>query len=84
MSAQPGTQRHSGSLSHLAKKPWESISEVCKDAAVFLDDGAAELLHWAGGIELLSNCVGVYDLNSQLSAPTRSFIAAVSCMISPY
>lgn len=64
-------------LFDLARQPWRSVGTVCKDAAVFLDDGAAELLHWAGGVKLLEGCVGVYDLHSDLNPVARDFIAAV-------
>ena len=71
-------QKWSSSLGELSCRPWREVGEVCKDAAVFLDDGAAELLHWAGGMKLLSGSVGLYDLHAQLSPVARDFIAAVS------
>lgn len=64
-------------LSELAIRPWKEVARVCKDAAVFLDDPAAELLHWAGGLELLGECVGVYDLYKDLNSIARDFIATV-------
>lgn len=69
----------SSSLGEISRTTWESVGSVCKDAAVFVDDGAGELLHWAGGIALLDGCVGVYDLHSELPPIARDFIAAVSC-----
>ena len=68
----------SASLSELSSRLWTTVGRVCKDAAVFLDDGAAELLHWAGGLKLIQGCVGAYDLHSELSGVARDFIAAVS------
>lgn len=66
-------------LRELARQPWKSIENICKDAAVFLDDSSAELLHWAGGVELLSGCVGVHHLCTDLTPVARDFIASVSC-----
>jgi hypothetical protein len=68
------------SLADLSRKPWKAVSGVSRDAAVFVDDGAAELLHWAGGVRLLEGCVGVYDLHSELSTIAKDFIAAVGCV----
>ena len=62
----------------IAQQPWKSISSICKDAAVFLDDSCAELLHWAGGVELLGGAVGIYDLYGDLTQIARDFIASVS------
>lgn len=59
-------------------RPWKEVSAVCSDAAVFVDDGAGELLHWAGGLALLEGCIGVYDLFGELSPIARDFIAKVS------
>ena len=56
---------------------WTEVSSLCGGAAVFLDSGAAELLHWAGGVRLLGDCVGVYDLYQDLSPVARDFIATV-------
>lgn len=64
-------------FAHWSKQPWREISKVCQNAAVFLDGGAAELLHWAGGVQLLGSCVGVYDLYRDPSPVARDFIAAV-------
>ena len=58
-------------------RPWKDVAAVCQDAAVFVDDGAGELLHWAGGLALLRGCVGVYDLFAELSPVARDFIAKV-------
>ena len=57
--------------------PWKEVAAVCRDAAVFVDDGAGELLHWAGGLALLQGSVGVYDLFGDLSPLARDFIAKV-------
>lgn len=65
-------------LRDLASQPWKSIQNICKDAAVFVDDSCAELLHWAGGVELLRGCVGVHDLYSDLTPVASNFIASVS------
>ncbi len=64
-------------LQGLCFSAWKEVADVCKDAAVFVDDGAAELLHWAGGLELLES-TGVYNLYEDLNTVTRDFIAIVS------
>ena len=64
--------------------PWREIAAVCHDAAVFVDDGAGELLHWAGGLALLEGCIGVYDLFGELSPVARDFIAKVGMLIETY
>ena len=56
---------------------WQEVAAVCRDAAIFLDDGAGELLHWAGGLALLEGTVGVYDLFGELSPIARDFISKV-------
>ena len=68
-------------LRTLSQQPWKSIENVCKDAAVFLDNSCAELLHWAGGVELLGGSVGIYDLYGELSPITKDFIASVSFFV---
>ena len=65
-------------LKEIAVRPWKEVVDLCKDAAVFLDDSAADLLHWAGGLELLSGCLGVYDMYKDLNPVARDFIATVS------
>lgn len=60
-----------------SRRLWTEVSSLCGGAAVFLDSGAAELLHWAGGVRLLGDCVGVYDLYQDLSPVARDFIAMV-------
>ena len=62
------------------KRLWREVSSVCRDSAVFLDSGAAEVLHWAGGVRLLGDCVGVYDLYRVLSPVARDFIAMVGAV----
>ena len=69
-------------FSQASRAPWQWVNAVCQGAAVFLDAGAAELLHWAGGVALLGDCVGVYDLYHDLNPVARDFIAAVSNLIS--
>ena len=64
--------------------PWREVAAVCHDAAVFVDDGAGELLHWAGGLALLEGCIGVYDLFGELSPVARDFIAKVGMLIIDY
>lgn len=68
----------SATLANLSREHWKAVRAVCRDAAVFVDDGAAELLHWAGGLQVLVGAVGVYDLHSELNAIAKDFIAAVS------
>ena len=68
-------------ISQSSRTPWRNIAGVCKHAAVFLDSNAAELLHWAGGLDMLGDCVGVYDLLSDLNAVAKDFIATVCIRI---
>lgn len=65
------------SLGEHCIRPWREVAAVCRDAAVFLDDGAGELLHWAGGLALLEGSIGVYDLFGELSPVARDFISKV-------
>lgn len=65
------------SLKEIAINRWKKVSDTCKDAAVFIDDNAAELLHWAGGLEVLEGCVGVYNMYKELNSLAKDFIAAV-------
>ena len=60
-----------------SRSPWKEVARVTQSAAVFLDGGAAEQLHWAGGVRLLGDCVGVYDIYQELSPVARDFIAMV-------
>jgi len=71
----------SDKVRNVAQQPWKSISNICKDAAVFLDDCCAELLHWAGGVELLGGTVGIYNLYGDLTQIARDFIASVSSVV---
>lgn len=70
----------SSQLTGAAKAAWKRIASVCEDAAVFLDRGAAEHLHWVGGMGLLGRCVGAYDLYEELGPVARNFIAMVYSM----
>ena len=65
-------------LNEVGCRQWKAITKVCQGAAVFVDDGSAELLHWAGGVEILGGCVGVYDIFSELNPVAKDFIATVS------
>ena len=67
----------SAQLTRASKESWKRVASVCEDAAVFLDRGAAEHLHWTGGIGLLGRCVGAYDLYEELGPVARDFIAQV-------
>ena len=64
-------------LGELCIGPWKEVAGVCRDAAVFLDDAAGELLHWAGGVALLNGSIAVYDLFGELSPVARDFISKV-------
>ena len=66
-----------GSLGELCIDPWREVAAVCHDAAVFLDNGAGEILHWTGGVVLLDGSIGVYDLFGELSPIARDFISKV-------
>ena len=66
-----------GGLGERCIEPWREVAAVCHDAAVFLDDGAGELLHWAGGVALLDGCIGVYDIFGELNHIARDFISKV-------
>ncbi len=61
-----------------SRSPWREVARLCHNAAMFLDGSAAEQLHWAGGVRLLGDCVGAYDLYRDLSPVARDFIAMVS------
>ena len=65
-----------------SRAPWLEVARLCQNAAVFLDSSSAEQLHWVGGVRLLGDCVGVYDLYSELSPVARDFIAMVSLLVS--
>ena len=65
-------------LAEIAARPWKEVAVLSKDAAVFVDDSAAELLHWAGGLQLLNDSLGVYDMYKDLNPVARDFIASVS------
>ena len=65
-------------LTRASEGAWKQVAAVCEDAAVFLDAGAAEHLHWVGGLSLLGGCVGAYDLYVELGPVPRGFIAAVN------
>ncbi|XP_064398020.1 sec1 family domain-containing protein 2-like isoform X2 [Halichondria panicea] len=62
---------------------WRKVADVCRDAAVFVDDNAAELLHWAGGLELLDGCTGMYSIYKELNSIAKDFIATApySCVV---
>ena len=64
-------------LADISRASWRKVARVCEGAAVFLDETAGELLHWAGGLQLLGQCVGCYDLYKDLNAVARDFIAEV-------
>ena len=57
--------------------PWRLVAAVSEEAAVFLDDCAGELLHYAGGVELLGEVVGAYHLYMELNPVARDLIAQV-------
>lgn len=49
-------------LPSAAKETWKKVEACAKNALVYLDAPAAELLHWAGGINLISTCYCILDL----------------------
>ena len=49
-------------LPSAAKEAWKKVEVCAKNAVVYLDASAAELLHWAGGINLISSCYCILDL----------------------
>jgi len=49
-------------LSSAAKDAWRKVEVFAKNAVVYLDAPASELLHWAGGISLISSCYCILDL----------------------
>lgn len=57
--------------------PWRLVADVSEEAAIFLDDCAGELLHYAGGVELLGGIVGAYHLYMALNPVARDLIAQV-------
>ena len=68
-------------LGDACSRAWKEVAAVCHDAAVFLDDGAGETLHWTGGFSLLEGSVGVYDLFGELNPVARDFISKVCRLI---
>ena len=68
----------------VSRSVWDNVARVSGGAAVFLDGKAAELLHWAGGVRTLGECVGAFDLYSELSAVAVDSIAAVRTTLVPY
>jgi len=44
-----------------AKEAWKKIEKHSKNAVVYLDAPSAELLHWAGGMVLISSCYCTLD-----------------------
>lgn len=49
-------------LPSAAKEAWRKVDVYAKNAVVYLDAPAAELLHWAGGVNLISSCYCLLDL----------------------
>ena len=55
-------QSRMGTLPSAAKEAWRKVEVYAKNAVVYLDAPASELLHWAGGISLISSCYCLLDL----------------------
>ena len=69
-------------LSRTSQKPWEEVLSVSTGASVFLDDGAAEALHWCEAEEeLLRASLGVYSLGANLNPVAKDFIAQVCSIL---
>lgn len=51
-----------GTLPSAAKEAWRKVEVYAKNAVVYLDAPASELLHWAGGVSLISSCYCLLDL----------------------
>jgi len=56
-----------------AKEAWKKIEMHARNAVVYLDAPSAELLHWAGGMALISSCYCVLDLFDTSSDSMVSF-----------
>ena len=48
-------------LPSAAKEAWKKVEVYAKNAVVYLDAPASEILHWAGGISLISSCYCLLD-----------------------
>ena len=59
------------------ERVWSSVHAVARGAAMFLDDPAAEMLHWTGTEMIMRDAVGVYRLYDQLNPLARDVIARV-------
>ena len=62
---------------YFAMEAWRQVAGCSGDAAVFLDNCAGELLHYVGGVQVLGEPVGVYNLYSSLNPVARNIIAQV-------
>jgi len=51
-------------LSDVARVYWQEIAKKCSRAVVFIDNSAAESLHWSGGLDLLENALAVKEFSS--------------------
>ncbi|XP_023349833.1 sec1 family domain-containing protein 2 isoform X2 [Eurytemora carolleeae] len=49
---------------------WKEIAKKCNKAVVFIENSAAESLHWCGGLALLKNAAHVKEFSSFEFAPT--------------
>lgn len=56
-------------LYDLTQVYWKEIAKKCNRAVVFIDNAAAECLHWAGGVELLNTCIQIREFSSFEAAP---------------
>lgn len=65
-------------LSQEIASAWKCVHAVCRGAAMFLDDPAAELLHWTGAERIMRDAIAVYHLYEQLNPLARDVIARVS------
>ena len=65
-------------LAQAIERVWRSVHAVSGGAAMFLDDPAAEMLHWTGTERIMRDAVGVYRLYDQLNPLARDVIARVS------
>ena len=65
-------------LAQAVERVWSCVHAVSRGAAMFLDDPAAEMLHWTGTEKIMTDVVGVYRLYDQLNPLARDVIARVS------
>lgn len=72
-------------LLSLSQNPWKRVVSTAKGASVFLDDAAAEILHWSEEDDSENNLIrvslGVYSLYADLNPIAKDLIAQVNTYV---